>query len=496
MKNHCVKPKEEGRLDSERLRLETLEMLGLLDPVAERDFDVLVSMARRTLGCSVALLSLVGSDRLLFKASAGVQFADTPREHSFCSTAVALEEPLIVPDASVDPRFAEHPLVKGAPHIRFYAGVPIRAKISYGSDVSVAIGTVCVVDEKTRVLSAEELASIADIAHLVESIIDARLTALFTAQIADESEGLVRSLYREQRQLKQAERMANIGSWRLVLGKNRAEWSDQVFAIHQLPVGQMPPLEKALDFYPPHARETVSAAIERALQTGEPFEVETDFITAKANARRVRCLGEVEIRDGTPVALIGVFQDVTARYHMEQSLRRIAGTDDLTQLANRAQFNLVLDERLDYARAHNETLALLLIDLDGFKAINDQCGHLAGDDLLRLIGERLKAPYLSRCFVARLGGDEFVVVVSDPADVADFENLLSRLLSDLVHTVTKGKGLLHISGSIGICWLDDTVTSRSDLVQRADVALYAAKQTQRGTAQAHVPEKWQESLGL
>jgi diguanylate cyclase (GGDEF)-like protein len=484
MKNEKLPSGTSPTLESERLRLETLAMLGLLDSAAERSFDVLISMARRNLGCTIALLSLIDSDRQWFKARCGLDAAETPRQYSFCSSAIELDEPLIVPNATKDPRFSTNPLVLGPPHIRFYAGVQVYAKTAYGSEKSIAIGTVCVIDDKPRILTGDELQAIKEIAHLVEAMIEARLTAQHTLKIAQRSDALVQLLSREQRQMKQAERMANIGSWRLRLADNQTEWSEQVFAIHEVE-GEMPPLDAALNFHPPHARETVSGAVAQTMRTGQPFDFETDLQTAKGKIRRVRCLGELEYHEGKPVAVIGVLQDISDRYEMEQTLRRLASTDDLTQIPNRAHCELELDQRIIAARRHGADLALLLIDLDGFKAINDQCGHHAGDEVLKLIGARLKTGYLADCFIARLGGDEFVVIVSSQADCRNLDRLVERLLLDLRLTVKHGPSELNISATIGICHLDETVETRSDLMQRADIALYAAKRSQRGSAKVY-----------
>ena len=218
------------------------------------------------------------------------------------------------------------------------------------------------------------------------------------------------------------------------------------------------------------------------MTTGEAFDFETDFITATGKHRRVRSIGELDLLNGEPVGVIGVFQDVTTRFQMEEALRRTASTDELTQIANRGECNRVLERRILEARENETDLALLLIDLDGFKAVNDRCGHLMGDELLRLIGSRLRAAYLGDCFVARLGGDEFVVVASSPEDCARLDAIVDRLLADLRHSIPLHDGVLQVSGTIGISWLDDRVADRSDLMQRADVALYAAKTRRRGTA--------------
>ena len=244
--------------------------------------------------------------------------------------------------------------------------------------------------------------------------------------------------------------MANIGSWRLTLDDNQTEWSEQTFAIHGIHAGPGPALASALDFYPPHARTLMSESIARTIETGEPFTVETDLITAQGDKRRVRSMGELEIKDGVPVALIGVFQDITNRHMMEEALRQTAYTDDLTRIASRGGFNRYIDEQIDAAREGGTPLALLLIDLDHFKSVNDQCGHAVGDDLLRLMASRLQASYLAGSFAARLGGDEFVLLITCPQALSDLQGLLRRLLAELRHSVSGNRSLIHVSATIGV----------------------------------------------
>ncbi len=462
-----------------------LEHLGLLDTPPEREFDTIVRMASHLLGCKIALVSLVDKDRQWFKAKTGLDVSQTPREVAFCAHAVAANDALVVPDATADERFARNPLVTGAPGVRFYAGVPLRAGQNEGE--AQPMGTLCVIDDKPRSFGAQELELLNELAELAEALMEARATTADALRLADERGHALRKLDQSNRKLRQAERMANVGSWRLTLDDNRAEWSEQTYAIHGVPVGDGTPLAEAMEFFPLASRTIIEAAMHRSISTGAPFDFESDFINAQGQLRRVRSMAELELADGKPVALIGVFQDVTERYQMEQALRRTANTDALTGLASRGHFNHHLDEKLlrasqDERAGDQDPMALLLIDLDNFKAVNDRCGHPAGDDLLRLMASRLQASYLEGSFAARLGGDEFVLMVSDRTLLADLPGLMQRLLQDLRHTVSNAVESVHVSATIGACWLETGDENRSDLLHRADTALYEAKRVQRGTA--------------
>lgn len=466
---------------AETQRLAVLANLQILDTAPEREFDTIAQSAQRLLHCPIALISLVDETRQWFKARCGLATPETPRELAFCAHAVAANDVLIVPDATQDIRFANNPLVTGAPHIRFYAGVPIRAK-RYGDDTRLPMGTLCIIDDIARAPDPEQIEILRRLAELVEVLLDARSSVAAITALAEERRRGLEKLDRADRQFRQAERMASIGSWRLTLADNSIEWSDQTYAIHGIPVSERPPLDTALEFYPPHARRIVDSAMARTIETGDPFDFETDFVTAQGEQRRVRSMGEVEMHDAVPVAIIGVFQDITRRHKMEQALRQIAFTDDLTRVASRAHFNTVIDEKISAARNRSQPLALLVIDLDHFKSVNDRCGHQAGDELLRLMAGRLQAAYLADSFVARLGGDEFVLLITAPDILADLPAVLRRLLADMRHIVRDGGIAIDVSATIGACRLTDDIQNRGEFLKRADTALYQAKGHRRGSA--------------
>jgi diguanylate cyclase (GGDEF)-like protein len=462
-------------------RLATLASLAILDTPPEREFDEIVTLTRELLGAETALISLVDDHRQWFKAKQGLDATQTPREYAFCAHAIAQDDIFLIPDATRDDRFATNPLVTGAPDIRFYAGMPIRAKHPAGEG-RLPIGTLCVLGPEPRSLAPGEQRTLRALARITEALIDARATAIGATRLATEYQVALQRLDRSHILFGQAERMANMGSWRLHLADDMLVWSDQTYAIHGIPKGEPPSLEAAMTHYPLQARATVESAVARTIATGEPFDIEVDFFTARGELRRVRTMGEVEMRDGEAIALVGVFQDTTERYRMEQALRDIAETDELTRIASRSHFNAFIDAHIAESRSAGTPLALLLIDLDHFKEVNDRCGHAAGDDLLRLMAKRLRAPYLETSFAARLGGDEFVMVITCPEMLADLPGVLRRMLADLRHTVARAGLSIRVSATIGAAWLSDDVATRSDLLERADDALYDAKERQRGAA--------------
>jgi CheY-like chemotaxis protein len=152
---------------NEEDRLAAVHKLGLLDTGSEERFDRHARIAAAALDAPIVLVTLVDRERQWFKSHLGFDFSETPRDIGFCSHAILGDEPLVVTDALKDDRFAENPAVVGDPHVRFYAGVPLKVKD--GSRV----GALCIVDHKPRNLSASQLKMLQDIARLVEEELEA-----------------------------------------------------------------------------------------------------------------------------------------------------------------------------------------------------------------------------------------------------------------------------------------------------------------------------------
>lgn len=151
-----------GIPQDEVARLNSLKALDILDTSREERFDRLTRLARRIFGVPIALVSLVDEDRQWFKSAIGIRTRETLRNISFCGHAILGDEVFIVEDATLDERFYDNPLVLGEPHVRFYAGCPLR--FLDGS----RLGTLCLIDTKPRTLDEGDRATLRDLAELVE----------------------------------------------------------------------------------------------------------------------------------------------------------------------------------------------------------------------------------------------------------------------------------------------------------------------------------------
>jgi diguanylate cyclase (GGDEF)-like protein/PAS domain S-box-containing protein len=179
--------------------------------------------------------------------------------------------------------------------------------------------------------------------------------------------------------------------------------------------------------------------------------------------------------DGATAGAIVILNDVTDRRLREQENWELAHFDALTQLPNRNLFWDRLEQALRLAGRGRQAVAVLWLDLDGFKAVNDSLGHAAGDELLRQVGHRLKAALRESDTAARLGGDEFAVVLAAVARSEDATGVAQKLIDRINQPFTLPQGPAGVSTSIGIALYPDHADTAKALAHHADQAMYAAK---------------------
>lgn len=167
--------------------------------------------------------------------------------------------------------------------------------------------------------------------------------------------------------------------------------------------------------------------------------------------------------------------EIQQREAAQQHLKQIAYFDSLTGLPNRAGFHIALAQALADMKGDDERLALLFIDIDRLKNVNDGLGHMAGDQLLKLVAERLQSVLRTHDQLCRFGGDEFTVIVSHVEQSEDTERVAERLLHSLSEPFHVGPTQIYSSASIGIAFYPDDADSDETLIKHADTAMYQAK---------------------
>ena len=199
--------------------------------------------------------------------------------------------------------------------------------------------------------------------------------------------------------------------------------------------------------------------------------------------KRTRPDGTIlEVR-GLPLAdgsFVTIYTDVTEQHHAAQAIERLAHRDTLTGLSNRYTLEARLDQLVADARRHERRLAVMFLDMDNFKAVNDTLGHGIGDQFLCEIAQRLSATVRDNDIVARIGGDEFVVVLAELVDPQDATSVADKIIASLSHPIALGGQALRPSVSIGICFYPQDGQDRGALMQSADIAMYHAKNAGKG----------------
>ncbi|MEW5965475.1 MAG: EAL domain-containing protein [Pseudomonadota bacterium] len=195
----------------------------------------------------------------------------------------------------------------------------------------------------------------------------------------------------------------------------------------------------------------------------------------------VQSRGMVAARDaeGRPLRIIGTYLDISARKAAEETIRHQAHFDPLTQLPNRRLFLDRLGQDTVKARRDQQPLALLLIDLDEFKEVNDTLGHDAGDRLLQEAAQRIRHCVRDTDTVARLGGDEFTVVLTELSDRTHVEDIAQKILDRLAEPFQLGDEVVYVSASLGITLYPNDADDIDTLLKHADQAMYAAKKQGR-----------------
>jgi diguanylate cyclase (GGDEF)-like protein/PAS domain S-box-containing protein len=234
----------------------------------------------------------------------------------------------------------------------------------------------------------------------------------------------------------------------------------------------------------------------------EPFRDITMSRTPRDGKRRYLSISGEPVFDDTGrfIGYRGVGRDITHQKHAEERIQYLATHDGLTELPNRAKFSRILNEAIAAARRSAQTFALLFIDLDRFKIINDTLGHEAGDQLLREIARRLNLTLnlqdtrsLGHA-VARLGGDEFVVLIHGARDQQDVTMVARRILSATLKPMVLRGQEFRITASVGACFYPSDGEDEQSLMKNADLAMYLAKDDGRNNLRFYSKEIKSQSI--
>ncbi|MGD0025134.1 MAG: EAL domain-containing protein [Xanthobacteraceae bacterium] len=240
--------------------------------------------------------------------------------------------------------------------------------------------------------------------------------------------------------------------------------------------------KNAYELYSKEQADSVVAHENEALQSDQPLIIDSGPIQTPHNGLRLVTSKRIVIHDdnGKPQYLLGVFEDVTERKLAEQRIAYLAHYDVLTGLPNRVLFYEQLEQTLRRVR-HGERLAVLYLDLDHLKRINDTLGHSAGDKLLKGVADRLRGCVKDIDVVARLSGDEFAIIQTSLGRPSDAADLAVRACEAIHEPFDLDGHQVIVDVSVGISVAPNDATELNELLKTADIALYEAKNAGRGT---------------
>ena len=224
-------------------------------------------------------------------------------------------------------------------------------------------------------------------------------------------------------------------------------------------------------------------------------DIEHRIIRRNGEVRHVQVRTRV-IKDdsGRIVKRYGANQDITERRLAGDRIQYLATHDSLTGLTNRSMFSQLLNHAVQMAQRYQRQFALLFIDLDRFKIINDTLGHEAGDQLLQEIAVRLTQPLRAVDVVARLGGDEFAILIEEISDSSQAATVAHKILTSIIKPTTLMGQECRITASIGICMYPKDAEDEQSLMKNADVAMYFAKEEGKNNYQFYSEEIRSKSL--
>ncbi|MCL6351940.1 sensor domain-containing phosphodiesterase [Pectobacterium polaris] len=431
-------------------RLAALREYGIKNVLFDPGLSNLISLAANIFSVPIVLVSLVEAERQLFAASVGVPFCETPRDISFCAHTILKKKIMVVPDALKDARFKNNPLVVGVPYIRFYAGIPLITPSGH------AIGTLCIIDLKPRtVFTKRDEHNLQDLASLVMDKLEMRRL----------------ELARKASQVR-FENIANTSPDTILCVNEKGMitfWNTA--AEHMLEYTDEEIIGRSINTIVPDAFvvQLNHLVTDRdSLMKGVTLELN---VQAKGGGLVPVELSVSMWEDNDNISYGAILRDITERRRNEERLFLLAHLDPLTGLANRT----LLTSNLETALKSEPAVCIMMVDLDGFKDVNDSLGHSSGDNILVHVAKKIKATVRAGDVVARMGGDEFALLFPGLSD----KKVAGKIAEQIIHEISQAMIIddhqINISASIGAVLYPEYGLTVQDLLTSADLALYQAK---------------------
>jgi diguanylate cyclase (GGDEF)-like protein/PAS domain S-box-containing protein len=480
------------RAESEDAKLRGQSFRSGMDPAPEAECDEIVRLAASICGTRIGFLTLLDDRQQWFRVSDGFKLQDMPREIAFCAYAIRQAELFVVQDALDDERFATNPLVEGEPPIRFYAGMPMHTAEGR------ALGTLCVIDTEPRRLTFDQANALQVLGRQASARLELRMQRRTLEEALKEKDKAIAGLHASEELFRAFMNASPFLSY-IKDAAGRLLFYNKSFA-KRFGVGEFTWLGRTDErLWSPNLSRSARTHDLEVMAGGQMVETEERIRGADGLSSTWRSFKFPCHDSAGNVMLAGVAVDVTEevarkseleRYHLDleeanEQLRKLAVTDVLTGLKNRRAFEERLVLEFSMARRRKRELAVLLLDVDNFKQINDRYGHAAGDDVLQKLGQLLRTTVRLPDLPARYGGEEFVVLLPESGE--DGALGLARRIMECVAAEAWNNERMTIS--IGMAAMNESLVNGLQLVALADEALYAAKRAGKNRALVHGGEQ-------
>lgn len=302
--------------------------------------------------------------------------------------------------------------------------------------------------------------------------------------------------------LRQFEAIAGLGSWEVDLKTKKSTWSAQSYAIYGIQEGSDVNIDTFFSMLLPKYLPKAKEQLAQAMQNGTIGQLSCKIKRTDGAIRDILVNARVIYDDEkNPLKLLGTTQDITEIVTIKQEYQKQAQLleyqayhDALTGLPNRVLFEDRLTQSIAFAKRHEQKFALLFLDLDQFKKINDSLGHHVGDKVLIEVANRFRDILRAEDTIARLGGDEFTIILRNIQDERAVAKVAQKLINSLKEPLFVAQHTLHISTSVGISLFPNDSSSEEDLLKYADAAMYKAKDEERNNFQFYSVEMTKDAF--